>query len=558
MNSFDIFLIYYHTLHRRLHTSPTLLPGSLESGRDFLVGGSYEPLAKKKYENLKEYLSLYPEFQYIFIGDNGQGDVRAVEMLMQDNTYNKPLERVYVHQVQPLRNTHVISTDTITYGRCPKICFFRNYIDAGIDALKHNLIRGSGLRRLVCEALKDFDSIPLDDWKSLSVRGGLRGMDEKRTELRHAVMRANVILSSLGLEPVYLPPIPCQYPRGSAVRTPYGKGVVLRYRPRDGIYEVLLQWDLSGESPPAIGYFTSLSLSTAFQKPQPSAAGLAITSVAQTTNSQTPSNKQIKVPSHAQPPMQESNKGNTGATLNGALLWTPYGRGRMVRQRGKIIEVRYSWGATGYLRANDVVVLANAPPPPVSSSAANKDQEKKQKPIPNASAISSPLVPSSAFKSIISSPSASDRTRRVPWTPISGGKGPLSSPGIPLWPWSWSSSHENSSERTIVTSLEGSVLSSEIRSDTASESKSHRCQTIEQEFHFNNIWSPGKQIVIPPFGPCVIQKLYKLRIRSIPTSSTSGEDDEVMDVLELTCGNNPMTIHVPIFSLEVHSCLSVK
>ena len=36
-----------------------------------------EPLALKKYINLCEYLALYPEFQCIFIGDNGQGDVRT-------------------------------------------------------------------------------------------------------------------------------------------------------------------------------------------------------------------------------------------------------------------------------------------------------------------------------------------------------------------------------------------------------------------------------------------------------------------------------------------------
>ena len=44
---------------RGLHTSPTLLAGSLEAGRQFMVGGDIEPVAEKKYSNLKEYLSLY-------------------------------------------------------------------------------------------------------------------------------------------------------------------------------------------------------------------------------------------------------------------------------------------------------------------------------------------------------------------------------------------------------------------------------------------------------------------------------------------------------------------
>ena len=34
--------------------------------------------------NFQEYLGLYPEYQCIFIGDNGQGDVRAAEMVLDD------------------------------------------------------------------------------------------------------------------------------------------------------------------------------------------------------------------------------------------------------------------------------------------------------------------------------------------------------------------------------------------------------------------------------------------------------------------------------------------
>ena len=69
---------------RGLHTSPTLLAGSLAAGGQFMVGGDIEPVAEKKYSNLKEYLSLYPEYSCLYIGDNGQGDVRAAEMLLNE------------------------------------------------------------------------------------------------------------------------------------------------------------------------------------------------------------------------------------------------------------------------------------------------------------------------------------------------------------------------------------------------------------------------------------------------------------------------------------------
>ena len=41
-----------------MHTSPSLLPGEMVSGTEFFVSGSMEPIARKKYENFKEYLSL--------------------------------------------------------------------------------------------------------------------------------------------------------------------------------------------------------------------------------------------------------------------------------------------------------------------------------------------------------------------------------------------------------------------------------------------------------------------------------------------------------------------
>ena len=40
-------------------------------------------MAQKKVENFSEYYQLYPEFTHIFVGDNGQGDVRAAELIAE-------------------------------------------------------------------------------------------------------------------------------------------------------------------------------------------------------------------------------------------------------------------------------------------------------------------------------------------------------------------------------------------------------------------------------------------------------------------------------------------
>ena len=45
-------------------------------------------MAQKKFENFTEYYQLYPEFTHIFVGDNGQADVRAAELI--STTYVRP------------------------------------------------------------------------------------------------------------------------------------------------------------------------------------------------------------------------------------------------------------------------------------------------------------------------------------------------------------------------------------------------------------------------------------------------------------------------------------
>lgn len=79
------------TLHeaKKMHTLPTLLAGCLRSGRAFMMQGDLQPMAYKKFENFTQYYQLYPEYKHIFIGDNGQGDVRAAELIIEAYVYHK-------------------------------------------------------------------------------------------------------------------------------------------------------------------------------------------------------------------------------------------------------------------------------------------------------------------------------------------------------------------------------------------------------------------------------------------------------------------------------------
>ena len=163
---------------RDLYTSPTLLAGSLEAGRQYMVRGNIEPVAQKKYSNLKEFLAIYPEYSCMYVGDNGQGDVRTAEMMFEDaenNQLSSTIERCYIHQVQPLHKTHTVQEETRTVSCTSKFFYFSTYVDAAVDAYEHKFIGLNGLRAVMQEAVHDFQFIKLEQWKaaeesSLSVK----------------------------------------------------------------------------------------------------------------------------------------------------------------------------------------------------------------------------------------------------------------------------------------------------------------------------------------------------------------------------------------------------
>jgi len=71
---------------------PTLLPGSLIAGmKAFVLGAAsrvatcarldqrlvWKEVAQKKYNDMVKYMELYPEYDFLFFGDDGQGDVQV-------------------------------------------------------------------------------------------------------------------------------------------------------------------------------------------------------------------------------------------------------------------------------------------------------------------------------------------------------------------------------------------------------------------------------------------------------------------------------------------------
>ncbi|KAL7542333.1 hypothetical protein ACHAXR_011686 [Thalassiosira sp. AJA248-18] len=218
-----------------LHTIPSLLAGDLTSGREFMMTNDYEPLARKKFDNFKRFVSIYPEYKHVFVCDNGQGDVRAGE-LMHDQ-FPRHLDGLFVHLVQDITNTFGFDAERWRRkGLLAKTCFFRVYPDAALWGATQRppFIRMHGLSRVCQDAVWDFDMIPPSQWASESQKR------ERRGELNQSLWRCNKVLERNRVETVPLMESPRQWEDGEKVRTSYGIGVIKAFDPVWDLYEVEL------------------------------------------------------------------------------------------------------------------------------------------------------------------------------------------------------------------------------------------------------------------------------------------------------------------------------
>uniref|UniRef100_A0A7S4ERR4 Uncharacterized protein n=1 Tax=Pseudo-nitzschia australis TaxID=44445 RepID=A0A7S4ERR4_9STRA len=220
---------------RGMHTTPSLLAGDLASGSQYITTNDFEPLALKKFENFKRYVSIYPEYQHIFVCDNGQGDVKAGEMMHDNFPYE--YQATYVHIVQDRQQT---------YGYAPerwqekefRPCFFTTYPEAALHAATQDppLIRMNGLSRVCSDAVKDFNAIPNKKWQSSKQKA------ERLAELNQSIWKVNKILANTDAGVVSLVQAERLWEDGEKVRTPYGNGTINGFDSDFDLYDVELDW----------------------------------------------------------------------------------------------------------------------------------------------------------------------------------------------------------------------------------------------------------------------------------------------------------------------------
>ena len=67
----SIYIVLIYNIYTSIHTYIFLytpIPIPLYIGSRFILKDDLEPLAENKYKKLTEYISLYPEYNCIFIG----------------------------------------------------------------------------------------------------------------------------------------------------------------------------------------------------------------------------------------------------------------------------------------------------------------------------------------------------------------------------------------------------------------------------------------------------------------------------------------------------------
>ena len=104
--------------------------------------------------------------------------------------------------------------------------------------------------RVCVAAVEDFKAIPRSAWEMSEAKGVIGQKEARLTELNAALRRANAAIQKYNsnlsaydkktncLEAVSYVKFEQKYPVGTGVETAYGRGIVIKFRPFDGINEV--------------------------------------------------------------------------------------------------------------------------------------------------------------------------------------------------------------------------------------------------------------------------------------------------------------------------------
>jgi len=126
-------------------------PSTILTGSLFALT-SHARMAGRKLEMFTRYRALFPEYDFIFIGDNGQGDAefgrRMLEMAPNE------VAAIFIHDVTGAEGR--AATTWVEDG----LIYFDTYIGAAIEAWRNGLITRAGVNRVAAETQQALAAIP--------------------------------------------------------------------------------------------------------------------------------------------------------------------------------------------------------------------------------------------------------------------------------------------------------------------------------------------------------------------------------------------------------------
>eukprot|EP00164_Ancoracysta_twista_P006208 GFYU01008610.1.p1 GENE.GFYU01008610.1~~GFYU01008610.1.p1 ORF type:complete len:663 (-),score=153.78 GFYU01008610.1:108-2096(-) len=138
-----------------LYTNPSLLAGDLKVTTVKMMVGDFTAILEKKFSNFLEYSALYPECKYVFVGDNGQADVKVGEMMYDAKPDH--VSAVFIHLCQDVEKTFGASDEGAGLSKWNDLgfVFFKTYVGAAVQAFKRGLIHANGVSRVALAARRE-------------------------------------------------------------------------------------------------------------------------------------------------------------------------------------------------------------------------------------------------------------------------------------------------------------------------------------------------------------------------------------------------------------------
>jgi hypothetical protein len=350
-----------------MRCAPALLPGTLGSGIE-MVFGSCDALARQKAATFVEYARLFPESRFVFVGDNGQGDVLAGAAVAAQ--LGARVEGLFFHLVQPLEATPGYSPAALAQWRQLGAVFFKTYVGAATAAARRGLLCAAALRRVALAAHAEMQALR---FRRAEAREQAREALDDDLALADTVLRE---LDGAAHQPLPALPAPCIFAVGAAVwLPPFGPGAVVGFRASDGVYTVELRRWLLREGRPALAFARGGALAAALAELPTDAPVLTSLGVGVLREVRASDGGQVVTLCEPPPPPGEE-KGRRAAlaaapvtvvmpasavlrrlaAVPGDAVATPMGAGavRGVRPQDDVYEVRLAWGAVGFFNAASV------------------------------------------------------------------------------------------------------------------------------------------------------------------------------------------------------------